>query len=147
MKDVITREIVVRATQERVYRAITEPAQIVTWFPDAIEGGTLEVGERPIFIFGSENHRSQIYVEASTPYSYFAYRWVPGSGGIVGDVLAVPNTLVEFIIESLVDGTKVTVRESGFASLPVEVAQASFEDNTGGWEYMFGRLEQKMNLD
>ena len=73
VKDVITREIVVRATQERVYRAITEPAQIVTWFPDAIEGGTLEVGERPIFIFGSENHRSQIYVEASTPYSYFAY--------------------------------------------------------------------------
>ena len=147
MQDVITREIIVHATQEQVYRAITDPTQIVRWFPDAIEEGTLEVGQRPILVFGSENHKSQIYVQASTPHSYFAYRWVPGTGGIVGDVLAVPNTLVEFIIEESVHGTKVTVRESGFASLPESVAQASFEDNSGGWEFMFDRLEKYLNSD
>jgi len=31
MQDTITREITVKATKERVYRAITDPVQVVTW--------------------------------------------------------------------------------------------------------------------
>ena len=143
MQDIIQREITVKAQRERVYKAITEPEQIIKWFPDSIEGGSLEVGQRPIFNFNGHG-KSQIYVEAAKPFEYFAYRWVPGSGGIVGDVLAVPNTLVEFFIEEAGEGTKVTVKESGFASLPAEVAQKSFEQNSGGWEFMVGRLEKLM---
>ena len=145
MQDVIIREITVKATKERVYRAITDPKEIITWFPDAVEGGTLEAGQRPIFIFENGAHKSQTYIEAARPFEYFAYRWVPGSAGIVGDVLAVPNTLVEFHIEELEDGTKVTVKESGFASLPAEVAEECFNQNSGGWEYMINRLESAMN--
>ena len=140
MQDVIVREITVKATKERVYKAITDPKEIISWFPDAIEGGTLEVGQRPVFIFENGEHKSQTYIEAARPFEYFAYRWVPGSAGIIGDVLAVPNTLVEFHIEELEDGTKVTVKESGFASLPAEVAEECFNQNSGGWEYMMNRL-------
>ena len=147
MQDVITREIIVKAKKERVYAAITDPAQIVTWFPDVVEGGTLEVGQRPIFIFTEENHKTQIYVEAAKPFNYFAYRWVPGGVGIIGNVLAVPNTLVEFFIEEEQNGTKVTVKESGFSSLPQEVAEQSFKQNSGGWEYMINRLAEKMNQE
>lgn len=145
MQDAITREITVKATKERVYRAITDPEQIVTWFPDTIEGGTLEVGQRPIFSFDDYKHKASIYVEAARPFEYFAYRWVPGSTGTIGDVLAVPNTLVEFIIEELQEGTKVTVKESGFSNLPPEVAEQSFKDNSGGWDYMMSRLEKIMS--
>jgi uncharacterized protein YndB with AHSA1/START domain len=144
MQDNIVREITVKAAKERVYKAITDPKQIITWFPDAIEG-TLEVGQRPILIFTKENHKTQIYVEAAKPFDYFAYRWVPGSTGIVGDVLTVPSTLVEFHIEESVEGTKVTVKESGFSSLPPEVAEESFNQNSGGWGHMMGRLEKAMN--
>ncbi len=147
MQDVITREITVKASKERVYKAITDPKEIVTWFPDVVEGGTLEVGQRPIFVFTNEKHRTQIFVEAARPFEYFAYRWVPGSTGIIGDVLEVPNTLVEFYIEALDSGTKVTLKESGFASLPAEIAQASFRDNSGGWEYMMDRLEKLVNQE
>lgn len=147
MQDTIVREITVKASKERVYKAITDPEQIITWFPDAIEGGTLEVGQRPIFIFTNENHKAQIYVEAAKPFEYFAYRWVPGSAGIIGDVLTVPNTLVEFYIEELGEGTKVMVKESGFSSLPSEVAERSFNENSGGWEHMMSRLEKVMNQE
>jgi len=143
MQDTIVREITVKAPKERVYKAITDPKQIVTWFPDAIEG-TLEVGERPIFNFGKHG-KNQIYVEAANPYDYFAYRWVPGSNNVTGDVLTVPNTLVEFRIETSEGMTKVTLTESGFASLPAEVAQKSFEQNSGGWEFMISRLEKILN--
>jgi uncharacterized protein YndB with AHSA1/START domain len=145
MQDVIKRSVTVKATKERVYRAITDPKEITTWFPDAIEGGTLEVGQRPIFVFEGESHKAQTYIEAAQPFDYFAYRWVPGSAGIIGDVLSVPNTLVEFHIEESSEGTRVTVTESGFASLPAEVAAKSFEENNGGWEYMMNRLETTLN--
>lgn len=144
MQDVITKEIVVKANKEKVYAAIADPAQIVKWFPDTVENGTLEVGQRPVFVFTKQDHKAQIYVEAATPHEYFAYRWVPG-GTTLGDVLALPNTLVEFFIEESENGTKVTVKESGFSSLPAKIAEKSFSENSGGWEFMTNRLQKLMN--
>lgn len=145
MQDTIVREITVKANKERVYQALTDPEQIVTWFPDAIEG-TLDVGERPTLNFG-EHGKSQIYVEDAKPHDHFAFRWIPGSGGFIGDVLTVPNTLVEFNIEELDEGTRVTVKESGFASLPSDVAEEKFQQNSGGWGYMMSRLEKAVSQD
>ena len=148
MQDSLTRDILVKASKEKVYAAITDPKQIIIWFPDAIEGGTLEPGQKPIFIFGKEGqHKSQIHVESAKPFDYFSFRWVPGSTGMLGDVLTVPNTLVEFFIEELPEGTKVTVKESGFSALPAEVAENSFNQNSGGWEFMMKRLEKTMNQE
>jgi hypothetical protein len=53
--------------------------------------------------------------------------------------------LVEFHLESLANGTKVTLKETGFAALAPEIAEGGFNDNSGGWEYMMGRLEKLMN--
>ena len=143
LQDVITRNITVKASKERVFKALTDPKEIVVWFPDSVEGGTLEVGQEPIFSFEGATHKRRVHIEASNPYDYFAYRWVPGpSGAGASDVLGIPNTLVEFSIEEVEGGTKVTVKESGFASLPIEEAESSFKDNSGGWEYMLDRLEK-----
>jgi uncharacterized protein YndB with AHSA1/START domain len=139
--DVIEREILINAPVERVYEAITDPTKIISWFPDAVEGA-LAVGESPIFTF--EGHgKAQLYIEAAKPHEYFAYRWVPGARShFVGDVLSVPTTLVEFFISEEGTGTKVILKESGFDSLPDEMKQEAFKDNSGGWSYMFGRLEK-----
>jgi len=142
LQDIIQREIVVKAPKQRVYTAITDPKQIIAWFPDSVEG-SLEVGERPLFTF--EGHGTvQLYVVDAKPYDYFAYRWIPGAGSedFRGDVRTVPNTLVEFRIEEISEGTKVTLTESGFSSLPSDVAEQKFKDNSGGWEYMMDRLEK-----
>ncbi len=140
MQDKIEREILIKTTKEFVYAAIADPKQIVAWFPDSIEG-TLQAGERPLFVF--EGHgKSQTYIQAMQPYDYFAFRWIPGGSDFVGDVLAVPNTLVEFRIEESEGISKVTMMESGFASLPVEIAEASFKQNDGGWTFMLDRLDR-----
>ncbi|HRH78927.1 MAG TPA: hypothetical protein PK129_16395, partial [Cellvibrionaceae bacterium] len=102
MQNTIQREITLRASQQRVYAAIADPAQVVQWFPETLEG-TYAVGEQPIFGFGAHG-RNQIYIEAARPYDYFAYRWVPGAEHFVGDVLSVANTLVEFRLSDLGDG-------------------------------------------
>jgi len=142
VQDKLDKEIVLRASQERVYAALTDPEKIVNWFPDAVEG-KLEPGERPVFDFG-EYGKHSIFVVAADPYSYFAYRWIPGSVhvpvGFVGDVLQEPHTLVEFHLEPIPEGTKLRLVESGFSSLPADVMEQCFKDNTGGWEYMLDRL-------
>jgi uncharacterized protein YndB with AHSA1/START domain len=140
MQDEIRRSITIKAPKESVYAAIAEPEQIVAWFPDAIEGG-LHEGDRPVLNFG-EHGKSQIYIVAAQPHEYFAYRWIPGSGGFVGDVLTKPNTLVEFRIEETNGVSTVTVTETGFSKLPEDKAEKQFNENSGGWGFMLGRLEK-----
>lgn len=139
MQNVIKREIMIKASKERIYDAIAKPEQVVLWFPETLEG-RYEVGEQPVFGFG-EHGRNQIYVVAAQPHTYFAYRWVPGANHFLGDVLSVPNTLVEFHIEEQMKGEcKVTLTESGFAKLPVELMETALQQNSRGWDFMLGRL-------
>lgn len=139
MQDVIQREIVINAPKERVYDAIANPELVVKWFPETLEG-KYEVGEQPIFGFG-EHGRNQVCIVDAQPHDYFAYRWVPGGNHFLGNVNTVANTLVEFHIKELnSESCKVILTETGFAGLPEEIAEASFNQNSGGWDFMLGRL-------
>lgn len=139
MQDVIEREITINAPKERVYDSIANPKKVIKWFPETIEGA-YKKGEQPIFGFG-DHGRNQVYITAAQPHEFFAFRWVPGATNFIGDVRTVPNTLVEFRIEDSADGScKVMLKESGFTGLPADLIEASFKQNSGGWEFMLGRL-------
>ena len=142
IQDSIEKEIVIRAPKERVYAALTTPEQFIQWFSIGVEG-KFETGERPIVDFG-EYGRFKIYVVAANPCDYFAYRSVDGSShsphGFFGDVLAEPNTLVEFTLTEVDGGTKLHLKESGIASLPAEVIVETLKGNSAGWDFMLGRL-------
>jgi hypothetical protein len=47
---------------------------------------------------------------------------------------------VIFALETVPEGTRITVTEQGFEALPDEVREARFKDNTQGWEHMLGEL-------
>lgn len=142
MQNVIEKQIVIRAPQARIYEAITNPEEVVKWFPETLEG-RYEVGEQPIFGFG-DHGRNQLYIVEAKPHDYFAFRWVPGAAHFLGDVLSVPNTLVEFRIADLGDGScRLTLTETGFGELPAEMMASAFEQNSGGWSFMLGRLEAR----
>lgn len=141
MQNTIQREVLIKAGKEKVYDAIANPAKVVLWFPDAIEG-TYAVGERPVLVFNGHG-KTQTYIIDAKPYEYFAYRWIPGGSDFVGDVTTVPNTLVEFTIHEVKEGIcNVVVKESGFAELPGDMAEEKFKQNSGGWEFMLGRFEK-----
>lgn len=147
IQDSIEKEIVVRAPKERVYAALTTPEQFVKWFSIGVEG-RFDTGERPIVDFGDYG-KFKIYVVAANPHDYFAYRSVDASShspqGFFGDVLAEPNTLVEFTLETVEGGTKVHLKESGIASLPAEVIAETLKGNSAGWDFMLGRLQGYLN--
>lgn len=140
MQDVIQRKISIQASQQRIYAAIADPELVIKWFPDTIEG-SYQAGSQNVFGFGDE--KNQVHVEAARPHEYFAFRWVPGANHFLGDVLSVPHTLVEFQISAAADGVcEVTMTESGFAALPTEMMEAAFKQNSGGWDFMLGRLDK-----
>lgn len=138
MQDIIRKEIFINASQEIIYKAIADPEQVTSWFPSSIEG-RYEVGQQPILGFG-ERGKTQIYIVDAKPHHYFAYRWVPGANHFLGDVLSVETTLVEFNIEPQGESCKVTLTETGFSQLPVEIMEDSFNQNSGGWDFMLARL-------
>jgi uncharacterized protein YndB with AHSA1/START domain len=143
IQDVIEREVTIRASKQRVFKAVSDPAQLVAWFPDKVEGA-IRLDSRAVFDFG-DGYRFQVLIVALEPDDYFAYRWVPanqeGTVGFVEDVLSRPNTLVEFRLEEISDGTRVRLRESGFSTLPTEVMEQAVLSNSKGWDTMLGRLE------
>lgn len=143
-KDRVEREILIKGAIERVFAALTDPALYPTWGPERVEG-RIAVGERPILDFGPGG-KCAVYVVALEAPRYFAYRWAQGATDpaiLVGDPLAVPNTLVEFHLEADDGRTRVRVVESGIAALPsvpgVDVDQA-LENMGKGWELMIGGL-------
>ena len=139
IQDVILREFTVPVSQGRVWTAITQPQHISKWFgSDCI--GTIAAGE--IVTFGWESEQSRARIEAIEPEERFAFSWQPGSGEdktAPFDQLHV--TLVEFLLEQVDGGTRVTMRESGFASLPEEMQTGAVSDNTWGWDIEVAELE------
>lgn len=146
IQDAIVKEFTTTASKQRVFQAISDPTQMVKWFPDSI-AGTIKKDERASFTFNGHG-TAPVYIVAVEPNDYFAYRWVPGSikdANVGKDILERPTTLVEFRLEEISGGTKVTLTESGFSSIPGEFVEKAFEQNTQGWGFMFGRLEKYLN--
>jgi uncharacterized protein YndB with AHSA1/START domain len=124
---IIERSLVIRASRERVWRALTTPAEIAKWF-EPIGFARLAVGEPLTFTWGGAGEIALV-----EPPHRFGYRWQ----------LVPPHpeqTLVVFSLESVPDGTRVTITETGFEALPDDARQKKLTDNTGGWEAMIAQL-------
>ncbi|HXH62440.1 MAG TPA: SRPBCC family protein [Fimbriimonadaceae bacterium] len=139
IKDTIERVLTLKAPIERVYKAVSDKNELCKWFPDRIEG-QIKAGEDSTWHF-DECGSCRVHVVGGDPYGYFAFRWVPGaSGTTMEDVLSVPNTLVEFRLEEEGDGTRLTMLESGFSSLPPEVYESALRENNAGWDSELAEL-------
>lgn len=130
MQDTIERTIFVAADVDRVWDALTTAAGIRGWFGDEAEidlrpGGEARFGWTE---YGDSSHAIVVEVERPTRFSY---RWA-ASGVDRADTG--PSTLVVFTMADVDGGTNVTVVESGFASLPLEIIEKSLEENTAGWK-------------
>ena len=135
----IAQSIVIAAPLERVWDAIADSTAFGTWFGAEFEGpfvaGGTTVGRivptaiDPEVAAAQEPHRGApitLDVVAIEPMRRAAFRWQP-----VGD--SAVRTAVEFLLEQVEGGIRVTMTEDGFDELPDEVRGTAREDNTGGW--------------
>jgi len=129
VNDRIERSIVVEATPERVWAALTTQEGIGGWFGDIVEID-LKPGGEALFGWSDYESTSEAVIEVVEPHTRFSFRWA-ATGASVEEG---PSSLVEFLIDSDETGTRITVVETGFASYPEDTREYHFEENTKGWK-------------
>jgi len=142
--DRIEKSIVLRAPRARVWRALTDAQEFGTWFRVKLEGPFSEGAtvRGRITHPGYEHLTMEMQVERIEPERLFSYRWHPYAISPAVDYSAEPTTLVEFRLDDVPGGTRLTVVESGFERLPSGRRAEAFRMNEGGWAEQMGNIER-----
>lgn len=140
--DSIEKTMVLHAPRSRVWRALTDPAQFSQWFgvilKDPFKPGARVRG--PITSPGYEHITMDITIDQVEPERFFSWRWQPGGDPDIDP--AEPMTLVAFELEEVAEGTRLTVRESGFDRIPQARRAKAYRENDEGWSGQFKNLQK-----
>ncbi|MFD3703532.1 SRPBCC domain-containing protein [Nocardia sp. NPDC058658] len=137
--DQIVRTVELAHPPEKVWAAITTAEGLASWF-----GNTAEIDLRPggaMRMTWTEGFSADIRVERVEKPSVFGYTW-PINGLPDEDPR---RTYVEFTLESVGAGTRLTVVETGFAQLSDDAYKEAFEGNVGGWKSELGELVEYLD--
>jgi len=133
--DRIEKEIVLHASRSRVWRALANAEEFGAWFGMKLEG-TFAPGGRvhgQIALPGHGQVTIEMTIEQMDPESRMSYRWHPYAVESSVDYSSEPTTLVEFQLEEVAEGTRLTVVESGFDRIPLARRAEALRMNDAGW--------------
>lgn len=143
--DRIRKTTILRAPQDRVWRAISDTREFGTWFGMAIDGAfadgaRLDARIVPTTVDAAVAKTQQpyagtllvLFVERVEPMHLLAFRWHPEMVE-PGTEATAPTTLVTFELEPVEGGTRLTITESGFDAVPLERRAQALANNDEGW--------------
>jgi uncharacterized protein YndB with AHSA1/START domain len=133
-EDRVERTVHIAATTVRVWEILTKPEHIGRWFGP---GTPATVDLRPDGVMVLDPMPGKRYlariVKVDPPH-YFSYRWASAYPEVLAD--ETNSTLVEFHLAAEGAMTRLTVCESGFASLTIPAGReqfASYKSHSQGW--------------
>jgi uncharacterized protein YndB with AHSA1/START domain len=126
--DRIERTIELAHPPTKVWTALTTAEGLGTWFGNEA-GIELRPGGTGWMRWKDSDHSADLRVERVEEPNVFGFTW---------HIFGLPEedprrTYVEFTLEPVAAGTRLTVIESGFAQLPEDAHKTAFEGNTRGW--------------
>ena len=131
-KMIIQRSIWIAAPRERVWQAVTDPAQIAAWFAP---GTSFSQNGNIISLRVGEDEREVALIEVFDPPHQLTTRSLPDRA------LATTYTLEE---EN--GGTRFTVTETGFEALSEEARQARLDQDDQGWIMVLENLKAAIEV-
>jgi uncharacterized protein YndB with AHSA1/START domain len=142
--DRIERSVEIGAPVSRVWKALTDHEEFGTWFRVCLDGpfvpGRTTRGK--ITMPGFEHVGFEANVTRLDPERFFAFTWHPYPIDPDIDYSLEEPTLVEFRLEPVGGGTRVTVSESGFGRIPEHRRGEAFRMNDGGWKAQLENLRK-----
>jgi uncharacterized protein YndB with AHSA1/START domain len=124
----VERDTLVEASPEEVWEALTDEDRLEEWLAPDVELDPTEGGE--IAVRDGDEERAGT-VETVEENERFAFTWSrPGEG----------ESFVEFTIEALPGGSRVTVVETPMRSAATNTAAGSTAMAAGGWGPRLARL-------
>jgi uncharacterized protein YndB with AHSA1/START domain len=155
--DQIKKKILLKASRERVWRAISDSKEFGSWFGVELEGPFTAGARLKATVVPTkadpEAARMQepyagktfdFFIDRIEPMRLFSYRWHPHAVDSNVDYSKEPTTLVVFELEEVAGGTMLTVTESGFDQIPLERRAKAFESNTKGWQIQTQLIEKHL---
>jgi uncharacterized protein YndB with AHSA1/START domain len=144
MGHTIKRQVVIAAPVAKVWEALTDYKKFGTWFRVNLEGPFVagEVSQGFITWPGYEHIRWVATVQVIAPRMLFSFTWHPYAIDPAMDYSKEEPTLVEFRLEPVSSGTRVTVTESGFEKVPEARRAEAFRMNDRGWEQQMKNIEE-----
>jgi uncharacterized protein YndB with AHSA1/START domain len=135
MTDRIEKTIDLKAPVERVWRALTDPAEFGAWFGVKLAGVFTpgEVARGPITHPGYEHVIWEARIFVMDRPRLFSFNWHPYAVDATVDYSQEPPTLVEFRLAPLGEGTRLTLSESGFENVPAHRRDEALRMNAQGW--------------
>ena len=131
----IDRTIEIKASPERVWRALTNAAELSAWFQVTIEG-EVAAGNEVWMTSVHEGHHGQRFrvrfVELAPP-ERFVWQWHPGEVDPKVDYSSEPRTTVTFTLAPSGSGTRLSVAETGFDEITLARRAKVYGDNSQGW--------------
>ena len=144
--DRIEKKVVLRASRERVWNAVSDAKQFGTWFGVDFDGPFV-AGQRltgkitPTKVDAEVAKQQEPYkgmdfdftVERIELMRLVSFRWHPFAIDPKHDYSAEPTTLIEFVLDEVPGGIQLTITETGFDRIPLERRAMAFKANEGGW--------------
>ncbi|MGB7168333.1 MAG: SRPBCC family protein [Acidobacteriaceae bacterium] len=131
----------------RVWRAVTDHNEFGAWFRVKL-AEPFRVGEEShgqILYPGYEHITWRAMIQQIDPEQFFAFTWHPYAVDPQQNYSEETPTLVEFHLEPIASGTRVTLTESGFSDLPDERRNEAFLRNNDGWTQQMKNLEDYLS--
>lgn len=136
--DRVERSILINASRERVWRALSNAEEFGAWFGANLAGQVFAPGQRargPLSACGREHIYFDAVIERIQPQDVLAFHWHPYAVDPAVDYSQEQPTLVTFTLkDSPGNGILLTVLETGFDKVPQHRRREAFEMHQGGWE-------------
>lgn len=144
--DRVQKTVLINANRSRVWRALTDWVEFGQWFRVKLEGRFVpgETTAGYVTYPGYEHLRFEVLVERMDAEHYFAFRWHPYAVDPEVDYSQEPMTQVEFKLEPVSQGTRLTVSESGFDLIPAARRNEAYRMNEGGWAVQCDNLRKHL---
>lgn len=142
MSHKIERSIVVKASLDKVWEAISNHKNFGQWFQARIDEPFREgqYSRGMMTIPGYEHLPFEIKVVKIEEKKLLAFEWAPFISEEI-DLSKEPWQLVEFRVESIAEGIRITVAESGFEKISEKYREDARRGNEQGWEFQMKNLE------
>jgi uncharacterized protein YndB with AHSA1/START domain len=130
----VERSIWIAAPRERVWQAITDPQQLDKWYATHFkwEIPTLHVGAQVTF-YNSDTDILHATIEVLDPLHEWRLRWDPVEQGVV--------LVTTFLLEEENGGTRATITETGYGSLPEDQRRQWIDSIDSGYTMSMENLK------
>jgi uncharacterized protein YndB with AHSA1/START domain len=138
--DRIERTVEVAHPLRKVWAALTTAEGLGTWFGNQATVDLRPGGSAQVTWDGGD--KAELRIERVEEPAVFGFTW-PIHGSSEDD----RRTYVEFTLEPVGAGTRLTVVESGFAQLAEDAYREAYDSHTEGWTSELSELVEYLDAD